>query len=396
MDYGPDRILRLLQLGHWERVLSSRDVWLCLGCEMCGAHCPNDIDVGEVMIGLRTMAAEAGYRREDCEELREQLRSDLQQTEPQDPLEPPSVSVDDRLCTGIQRLNTLSRTLATSHNVSGDDNDERLIWTENLARVPEGLAGQGGADLVYFVGCVGAFFPRSYRVPQALTRVLEAAGEDFTTLGGEEWCCGYPLLALGERDQAERMALHNAEQLAALEAKTLVTTCPSCYHMWKHIYPELLGGEPGVEVVHASELLAALIDAGRIPMGELSLQVTYHDPCDLGRKGGVYEAPRRVLRAIPGVSLVEMSGSGQISECCGGGGNVESFDPDAVSQVAIHRVDRAVEVAADMIVSGCQQCERTLMGAVRRHREARKARMRVVDITELVLQAVEAGAGEGA
>ncbi len=394
MDYGPDRILRFLQFGRWERVLSSRDIWLCLGCEMCGAHCPNTIDIGEVMIALRELAAEEGYRREDCEELRERLRAELHDDVPPGRVQPSeveavSVAVDERLCEGIGRLNYLSETIASSHNVSGDENSERLIWTRNLEHVPEGLAGRQGAELVYFVGCVGAFFPRSYSVPQALTRILEAAQADFTTLGGEEWCCGYPLLALGEGEQAEVLARHNAARVEALEAGQLVTTCPSCYHMWKHIYPDLLGREPDVEVLHATELLARLVDEGRIPMGELSLQVTYHDPCDLGRKGGVYEAPRHVLRSIPGVTLVEMNGSGQISECCGGGGNVESFDPDAVSQVAHHRVDRACEVEADMIISSCQQCERTLMSAVRRHKEARRARMRVVDVTELVWKAME-------
>jgi heterodisulfide reductase subunit D len=391
MDYGPDRILRLLQLGHWERVLSSRDVWLCLGCEMCGAHCPNTIDVGEVMISLRELAAQEGYRREDCGEIRETLRQSLSQRSS----EADADVVDDRLCVGIERLNRLSETITASHNVSGDENSARLIWSQNLEHVPEGLVGRQGAELVYFVGCVGAFFPRSYRVPQALTRILGVAQTDFTTLGGEEWCCGYPLLALGEGERAAVLARHNAAQLEALGAKQLVTTCPSCYHMWRHIYPDMLGRELDVEVLHATELLASLVDAGRVPMGELSLQVTYHDPCDLGRKSGVYEPPRRVLRAIPGVTLVEMSGSGPISECCGGGGNVESFDPDAVSQVAHRRVDRACEVEADMIVSACQQCERTLMGAVRRHREARHARMRVVDVTELVWKAVESGEEAG-
>jgi Fe-S oxidoreductase len=166
--------------------------------------------------------------------------------------------------------------------------------------------------------------------------------------------------------------------------------------MWKHIYPELLEDEAerrglkGLEIMHATELVAELVDEARVPMGELGLRVTYHDPCDLGRKGGVYEAPRQVLRGIPGVSLVEMSGCGQISECCGGGGNLESFDPDVVSDVAAHRIDRAVEAEADMLISACQQCERTLMAAVRRHSQARRARMRVMDVTELVCRAMDA------
>jgi len=279
LDYGPDRMLRMLQLGHWERVLSSRDIWLCLGCEMCGAHCPNGIDVGEVMIALRELAAEEGYRCEDCSKLRDKLRDKLREGVDLELSEQPSETVaemvDDRLCVGAKRLNRLSETIAGSHSVSGDENSARLIWSQDLERVPEGLTGRPGADLVYFVGCVGAFFPQSCGVPQALTRVLGAAEIDFTTLGGDEWCCGYPLLALGEGDRADLLARHNVAELKSLEARQLVTTCPSCYHMCKHIYPSLLGRELGVDVLHATELLASLIDAGRLPMGELSLQVTY-------------------------------------------------------------------------------------------------------------------------
>ncbi len=380
MEYGPDRILRLIQLGQLERVLASRDVWLCLGCEMCGAHCPNEISVGSVMVGLRQAAEQRGYRREDCEQLREMLAESL-------------VSVDDKLCEGVQRLNRLSETITTSHNVSGDDNSTRLIWSQNLEHVPEGLDGQAGAEIVYFVGCVGSFFPRSYRVPQSMTRILEAAQDTtFTTLGGDEWCCGYPLLALGQVEQAVEMARHNVAQVKALGAVRFVSSCPSCYHMWKHVYPEIVGEElaaSGVEVMHATELLAELIEQGSIELGEMDLQVTYHDPCDLGRKSHVYDPPRQVLRSIPGLTFVEMSNFGQISECCGGGGNLESFDPDVVSEVSLRRVGQACAAGAQVLVSACQQCERTLMAATRRHKDARRARMRVMDLTELVLQSVE-------
>jgi heterodisulfide reductase subunit D len=402
MEYGPDGILRLVEFGQWERALTSRDIWLCLGCEMCGAHCPNEIDMGQVMIALREMAAEQGYMREDCEQLRALLAQHLSESGQRAGgdrgvrLAGPEAEVDDRLCVGIQRLKRLGQTISTSHNVSGDDNDERLIWSENLATVPEGLDGEPGAELAYFVGCVGAFFPQSYRVPQSLVRILEAAEADFTTLGGQEWCCGYPLLALGEIDRARNLAHHNVARVGELGVARLVSTCPSCYHMWKHIYPDLVEDEEtrrfllDLKILHATELLAELFDEARVPVGELQARVTYHDPCDLGRKGGVYEAPRQVLRSIPGLSLVEMNGSGQISECCGGGGNLESFDPAVVSDVASHRIDRACEVEAKMLISACQQCERTLTAAARRHPEARRARMRVLDVTELVCRAMDA------
>jgi heterodisulfide reductase subunit D len=387
MEYGPDRILRLIQFGQMERVLASRDPWLCLECEMCGAHCPNEIDIGEVMIALKETAGERGYRTENCKELRELLAEYL--------LVRPETAIDERLCEGIERLNRLSQTIKTDHNITGEDNANRLIWSQNLEHIPQGLEGKRGAKVVYFVGCVASFFPRTYRVPQTFVSILEAGDINFTTLGGQEWCCGYPLLAMGRLDEARTLIEHNVAQTKALGASRVTFACPSCYHMWKFIYPDVLGEEIGLEVVHATELLDEMIAGKDVALGELELRVTYHDPCDLGRKSGVFDAPRRVLQSIPGLTLVEMGSYGQISECCGGGGNLESFDPDIVSEVSLRRVDRACEVGAEVIVSACQQCERTLTRAVRHHELARSTRMRVVDVTELVSQSLEKAIGEG-
>ena len=381
MAYGPDRVLRMIQLGQWQRLLTSRDAWLCLGCEMCGAHCPNEIDAGEVMIALKEMAEQEGYRLEDCQQLRELLADYLTQR--------PDVEIDDRLCEGIQRLNNLSHTIVSAHNISGDDNHTRLIWSQNLERIPPGLSGRQGAEIVYFVGCVASFFPCSYRVPQAIAAILDASGADFTTLAGQEWCCGYPLLSMGRLEQAKPLIQHNVAQVRELGAARCVFACPSCYHMWKFVYPEVLGEGIDIEVLHVTELLSELIAQGNIEFTkEIDLRVTYHDPCDLGRKSHVYEPPRRVLQSIPGITFVEMGSCGQISECCGGGGNLESFAPDAVSEVSWRRIDRALEVDAQVVVSACQQCERTLTSAVRRHEGARRARMRVMDVTELMWQAM--------
>ena len=381
MEYGPDRILRLIQFGQQERLLTSRDPWLCLGCEMCGAFCPNEIDINEVMIALKEIAGETGYRVEDCQGLRGLLADYLVQR--------PETVIDDRLCEGISRLNHLSQTITAEHNITGDDNSDRLIWSQNLEHIPPGLEGKKGAEIVYFVGCVASFFPRSYRVPQAFASILEASNADFTTLGGQEWCCGYPLLSMGRLEEAKVLIRHNVAQVKELGASRVTFACPSCYHMWKHVYPDVLEEEIGLEVLHATELMVELIAQGAIELGEMDLRVTYHDPCDLGRKSDVFEAPRQVLRSIPGLTFVEMSSYGQISECCGGGGNLESFDPDVVSEVSLRRVSRACEIDAQVIASACQQCERTLTAAVRKSEEARRARMRVMDVTELVWKAME-------
>jgi Fe-S oxidoreductase len=150
--------------------------------------------------------------------------------------------------------------------------------------------------------------------------------------------------------------------------------------MWKFIYPEVLGEETGLEVLHAAELLEELIAQGAIELGEVDMQVTYHDPCDLGRKGGIYDAPREVLRALPGMTFVEMDSRRETSLCCGGGGNLETFDPDLGAEVAAKRVAEAQAVEAQVIASACPQCERTLTRATR----ANRVRIRVMDVAQLL------------
>jgi heterodisulfide reductase subunit D len=283
------------------------------------------------------------------------------------------------------RLARLSRTIRETHNISGEENSLRLLWAENLDRPPLGR-GREKAEVVYFVGCVGSLFPRSYSIPQAFVQTLEAAEVDYALLGGEEWCCGYPLLVNGMLPEAEETILHNVAQILASGARTVVFACPSCYHIWKHIYPETAGVEMGdLELLHASEYLAALIDQDRLPLREIDLTVTYHDPCDLGRKSGLYDAPRRVLNSIPGLRLVEMADNRENGLCCGGGGNLETYDSDLVAAISSRRLAQAQAAGAHSIVSACQQCERTLATAARRER----VRLRVQDIVEVVWQALE-------
>jgi Fe-S oxidoreductase len=139
-----------------------------------------------------------------------------------------------------------------------------------------------------------------------------------------------------------------------------------------------------LEILHAAEHLAELMGEGRLPLREVRRIVAYHDPCDLGRKCKVYEAPRRVLRGIPGLACVEMSDNRETALCCGGGGNLESYDPGLVAALSARRVAQAQQAGAQVIVSACQQCERTLSNAGRQQR----ARIRVLDIAEMVWEAV--------
>jgi heterodisulfide reductase subunit D len=281
-------------------------------------------------------------------------------------------------------LSRLRDNLAGAHNVTGDPAENRLMWQEGLESPVLGLNGRAGAAVVYFVGCVTGLYGQGHPIAQAATEVFQRAGVDFTTLGGEEWCCGFPYLGLGLPDEAATVARYNVAAVQALGAKTVVTTCPSCFHMWRDSYADLLGAALPIEILHASEFVARLLAEGRVALAPFEARVTYHDPCDLGRNSGIYDAPRAVLRAIPGLELVEMADSRGNALCCGGGGNLEAVNAELVGQIAQRRIAQAVETGASFIVTPCQQCKRTLANAARKTR----ARLKVLDLNEIVWRAL--------
>ena len=365
MRYRPAQMMRLAQFGLVDMLVTDASIWRCLGCDTCTAHCPHDLSVRRLV-----------------EVMRQKVMQDYL-TQGLDVLDG-----DEALHKGVQALGMLGERIGEHYNVSGEDNTARLAWTDNLAPEdkPEGLVRDTEADLAYFVGCVSAMFPMSYGIPQSFATVLSRAGVSFTTLGGDERCCGFPLLMAGQLKQAEPLIRHNVEQMRALGIPRLVMTCPSCYHMWHHTYPEVLGEELGFEVVHAVEVMSDLVTEGRLELTEPRRTgvVTYHDPCDLGRKSGIFDPPREVLRRVPGYTFVEMQQSREHALCCGGGGDLETFDPDLVQEVAAQRIAQAAEVGANVLVSACPQCVRTLSKAAR----AQRVRIRVMDLTQFVEMAL--------
>jgi heterodisulfide reductase subunit D len=235
------------------------------------------------------------------------------------------------------------------------------------------------AEVVYFTGCVASYFPLAQKIPIALAETLDAAGVDFTLLGEEEWCCGFPLLGAGLRDMFRTFADHNLEAVAAKGAKKAVFACPSCYQMWREHYPQR------VEIYHASQFLMDLVQHDRVPLKELPLKVTYHDPCDLGRGARVFEQPRDVIRAIPGVELVELPRNRENCQCCGGGGNLEMIDAKLSAEIAKHKIEEVLSTGAQAVVTSCQQCVRTMTTYARRN----KVPIEVLDITQLIHRALD-------
>ena len=350
MDYAPRQLWQMIRLGMRELVMNSRTFWLCTQCYACQVRCPRGIEIAETMRNLGVWAVAVGY-------------------------EIPTAIVN------------LREAVNTTYNILNEDNQSRMIWSQNLEPMPTQLqdSQKGRAEVLLYTGCVSSFYPMAYSIPQSFVQVLEQVGLTYTTLGGEEWCCGYPLYGAGMKDDVAELARHNIAQAQALAPQRLVATCASCYHTWRHLYPEYMDGDFGFEVLHASEFLAQLIEEGRIGMTEIPWVVTYHDPCDLGRKCGIYDAPRAIIESVPGMELREMPNNREDAMCCGGGGDVAMMEADAVEHMAEHRLAQAVDTGAKAIISSCQQCKRTLLQAARKT----KTRIRILDVTELVWQAME-------
>ncbi|MGR6836378.1 (Fe-S)-binding protein [Syntrophomonas erecta] len=318
----------------------------CTLCGACGTVCATSIDTRKLWLEIRKRIAAQGQAPKPFQQLRDNL--------------------------------------VKNYNISTFPNQDRLEWSQDLDEDLDDREYLQGAEVCYFVGCVSSFFPQAAQIPLALAEIFTEADVNFTVMGGEEWCCGYPLLSSGFVEDMFPFIEHNVSAVKELGVSTMVTSCSTCFHVWKQDYAGALEGYP-LEILHSTEFLYRLIKEGRLKLSELDELVTYHDPCDLGRNGGVFDAPREIIRSIPGVQLVELKHNREESLCCGGGGNLQSADPKLAEQITAIRVKEIEESGASIVVSACQQCEQMLFNAVRKA----GLKVRVMDISELVLEAME-------
>jgi len=278
-----------------------------------------------------------------------------------------------------KKIDMIKNNLAKSRNVFDEDNEERADWVDDMRNAPDHRFIKDSAEVVYFTGCVSSFFPMVQKIPMALGETLEVSGVDFTLLGEEEWCCGFPLLGAGLRELAGEFIEHNIKAIQQKGAKKIIFACPSCYQMWREYYPDEF------EIFHVTEFLIELIKDEQLQPKELPMTVTYHDPCDLGRGARVFEAPRDIIHSIPGVNLVELSDNRESCMCCGGGGNLEMIDTKLSVEIARRKIDDVMMTGAEAVITSCQQCVRTMNTYVRRN----KIPIEVMDITELVKRALK-------
>jgi heterodisulfide reductase subunit D len=235
-----------------------------------------------------------------------------------------------------------------------------------------------GGETILFCDCEGAFFRTS--VPRAAAKILKAAGMEFGLMR-EQWCCGGPAAEMGYVDRAREFAEHNVADWRAVGAKRIIVFDPHDYISFTEDYPRYFGDDYDFEIVLMVELVADLIKSGRlaltVPVGK---SVTYHDACRLNKRKGIHEAPREILRAIPGLTFKDVDHVTQWSYCSGAGAGLPIERPDLTAEISRRRVERAAELGVDTLVSACVWSERPLS----ERGEERGEPLEVMDLMEMV------------
>jgi Fe-S oxidoreductase len=229
--------------------------------------------------------------------------------------------------------------------------ETRGDWAKGLG-VP--LAAEGGFDVLFWVGCAGSYDDAGKRTSQALARLLQAAGVRFAILGPEERCTGDAARRLGNEYLFQTLAQGNVETLNRHGVKKIVTNCPHCLNTLRHEYPDF-GGD--YEVLHGTQLVAELVAARKLSLtAEVKRELTFHDPCYLGRTNGEYDAPRRVLGAVPGLVVKEAPLSREKAMCCGAGGGRMWLEEKLGERINQTRVRQLQESGARDVAVGCPFC----------------------------------------
>ncbi len=344
---GKMLLLKELMDGSLEPSAEIADIfYTCTACKACTYTCPAGVEGNEIV-----------------EEVRKRLYKDG--------LAPESL-------TGVRD------SIFKQGNVFASAQDERIeIYPPVLREKARKGELKSHAETLLFMGCLPSYM--DMKIVPSFIKSLDAAGVDYTTLATEETCCGFPLYLMGS-DEFEPQARRLIEKMRAIGARELVTPCAGCYKTFTTLYPEIC--DLGLNVYHSVQYFDRLINEGRIELkGELSGKITYHDPCDLGRSCKIFEEPRNILKRVPGVEFVEMEKNRLDARCCGGGGGMQAYNPEMAVDMAALRVRDALDVGAELIVSGCPACKDNLRKGARAIPKEERGKIKIMDITEVVINA---------
>jgi heterodisulfide reductase subunit D len=276
---------------------------------------------------------------------------------------------------GVEPMKEHSSLLASMKNYGNpwfQPRSARGKWLRGLD-IPK--AAPGKQEVLFFAGCTSAVMKPLVPSLVASAKLLRRAGVDFAVMAQDEPCCGSTLLRVGQTDAFERLEKENFERFKALGVKKIVTACPGCYTTLKKS-AEKLGSD--IDIMHITQEIAELVKSGDLDVKRSSEKMTYHDPCHLGRLGGIFDEPREIVKAVS--SFVEMPNHGYESRCCGAGAGLQSAFPKLSRELATKKVDEAKGTGATTLVTCCPFCEtqlRTVPG------------IEVVDLMELLLKATE-------
>lgn len=259
----------------------------------------------------------------------------------------------------------------------------RTDWARGLG--VKTVAENGRPEILYWVGCTAAFDERNQQVAAAFAKLLLRAEVDFAILGEEERCTGDPARRIGNEYLFQTLARENIAILNGYGIKKIVTTCPHGFNTLKNEYPKLGGS---YEVVHHTQLLADLVKEGRLrPEKPIDGVVSFHDPCYLGRHNGIYDPPRQLLGAIPGLTVKEMGRCREGSFCCGAGGGLMWFEEKIGKRVSWERTEEALALQPQVLASACPFCLIMFEDALKVKDAI--GRTRPLDVAELMAQSVD-------
>ncbi|MFG1997927.1 (Fe-S)-binding protein [Spirillospora sp. NPDC048911] len=333
-------------------------LWSCTNCGACVEQCPVDIEHIDHILDMRRFQVmiESSFPSE----------------------------------AGVMLKN-----LENKGNPWGMSEMKRLEWIEELDFEVEVIDEKMPEDVEYlfWVGCAGALEDRAKKTTKAVAELLHIAGVKFGVLGPMEACTGDPARRLGMEFVFQMLGQQNVETLNEAGVKKIVATCPHCFNTLANEYPQI-GGQ--YEVVHHTQLLAHLVDEGKLtPVTPIEENITYHDPCFLGRHNKVYKQPRDIMAKVPGVKTQEMHRHKDRGFCCGAGGARMWMEERIGKRINTERVDEALETNPDTVSTACPFCLVMLGDAIneKKNEGAAKETLEVVDVSQLLIRSIK---GEGA